>query len=62
MVGKANRMLGMLKRTLENRDPEKDLYVAQVRQKLEYAVQLWNPNLRGDFEKIERVKRRDTYN
>ena len=60
MVGKANRMLGMLKRTFESREPGlwKDLYVSLVRPHLEYAVQAWNPHLQGD--KIERVQRRAT--
>ena len=47
MVGKANRMLGMLKKTFESRDPKlwKELYVSLVRPHLEYAVQAWNPHL-----------------
>ena len=62
MVGKANRMLGMLKRTFESRDPGlwKDLYVSLVRPHLEYVVQVWNPHLQGDIDKIERVQRRAT--
>jgi hypothetical protein len=61
-VAKANRILGMLKRTFESRDPElwKDLYVSLVRPHLEYAVQAWNPHLQGDIERIERVQRRAT--
>ena len=57
-VAKANRILGMLKRTFESRDPElwKDLYVSLVRPHLEYAVQAWNPHLQGDIERIERVQ------
>ena len=40
MVGKANRTLGMLKRTFESREPGlwKDLYVSLVRPYLEYVV------------------------
>ena len=62
MVGKANRTLGMLKRTFESREPGlwKDLYVSLVRPLLEYAVQAWNPHLQGDIDKIERVQRRVT--
>ena len=47
MVAKANRTLGMLKRTFESREPGlwKDLYVSLVRPHLEYAVQAWNPHL-----------------
>ena len=62
MVGKANRMLGMLKKTFESRDPKlwKELYVSLVRPHLEYAVQAWNPHLQGEIDKIERVQRRAT--
>ena len=62
MIGKANRMLDMLKRTFESRDPGlwKDLYVSLVRPHLEYVVQVWNPHLQGDIDKIERVQRRAT--
>ena len=59
MVVKANRILGMLKRTFESGDPGlwKDLYVSPVRPHLEYAVQAWNPHLQGDIERIERVQK-----
>ena len=41
LMNKANRMLGLLKRTFESRYPSlwKDLNVALVRPHLEYAVQ-----------------------
>ena len=57
MVGKANRTLGILKRTFESREPGlwKDLYVSLVRPHLEYAGQAWNPHLQGYVDKIERV-------
>ena len=60
MVGKANRTLGMNKRTFESKEPGlwKDLYVFLVRPHLEYAVQVWNLHLQGDIDKIERVQRR----
>ena len=52
MVGKANRMLGMLKKTFESRDPKlwKELCVSLVRPHLEYAVQDWNPHFISDRE------------
>ena len=31
-----------------------------MRPHLEYAVQIWNPYLEGDIEKIEKVQERDT--
>ena len=54
MVGKANMILGMLKRTFESRDHGlwKDLYVSLVRPHLEYSVQAWNPYLQGNIDKI----------
>ena len=44
MVAKANRTLGMLKRTFESWEPGlwKNLYVSLVRLHLENAVQAWN--------------------
>ena len=62
MVGKAKRILGMLKRTFESRDPElwKELYVSLVRPHLEHDVQAWNPHLQGDINKIERVQKTAT--
>ena len=47
MSGKTNKMLGMLKRTFESRDPKlwKELYVSLVIPHLKYAVQACNPNL-----------------
>ena len=61
VVNKANRMLGLLRRTFESRDSSlwKDLYLALIRPHLEYAVQTWNPHLIGDIEKLELVQRRD---
>ena len=62
MVGKANRILGMLKRIFVSRDLGlwKDLYVSLVRPHLEYVVQAWNPHLEGYIDRIERVQRRAT--
>ena len=58
MVGKANKILGMLKRTFESRDLKlwKELYVSLVRPYLEYAVQAWNPHLQSEIDKIESAK------
>ena len=45
ILDKASRILGMLKRTFEIRDPGtwKDLYVSLVRPHLEYSVEAFNP-------------------
>ena len=62
IVNKANRLLGLLKRTFICRDPGlwRNLYMSLVRPHLEYAVQVWNPYLEGDIKKIEKVQERAT--
>ena len=49
VVKKANRILGMLKRTFYSRDPRlrMSLYVPLVRSHFEYAVQAWDPSWQG---------------
>ena len=61
IVSKANRILGMLKRTFVCRDPglQKDLY-CHVRPHLEYAVQAWSPFSEGYIKKIEKIQERAT--
>ena len=60
MLGKANRILDMLKRKFESRDlrTRKDFFVSLLWPHLEYEVQAWNPHLKYEIEKIERVQRR----
>jgi len=62
ITARANRILGMLKRTFTSRDPIiwKKLYTSLVRPNLEFAVQVWNPYLEKDINMIERVQRRAT--
>ena len=62
MVRKAIRILSMLKITFESRNPGlcEDLYVSLVRLHLKDDVQVCNPHLQVDIEKIARVKRRAT--
>ena len=58
MLSKANMLLGMLKRSFESRDTDlwKKLYTSMIRPHLEYTVQIWNPRLIGDIERLEKVK------
>ena len=59
---KANKVLGMIKRTIISREKETvlELYKALVRPNLEYCVQVWCPYLRQDVEKLEKIQRRAT--
>jgi len=61
-AGKANKVLGMIKRTIISREKEimLELYKTLVRPHLEYCVQVWCPYLRQDVEKLEKVQRRAT--
>ena len=61
-ASKANKVLGMLKKTFVCRESElwKKLYISLVRPHLEYAVQVWNPYYEKDIEIIEKVQRRAT--
>ena len=63
-ASKANRVLGMLKKTFMCRDSDlwKKLYISLVRPHLEYAVQVWNPYLAKDIELIEKVQRNQNSN
>ncbi|CAB3993505.1 Hypothetical predicted protein [Paramuricea clavata] len=64
MVSKANRQLGVLKRTchsLTDINIRRTLYLSLVKSKLSYATQVWSPiHNRQLSERIERVQRRAT--
>jgi ribonuclease P/MRP protein subunit RPP40 len=62
VVGKANKVLGMIQRTLKNfsSDVVMKLYKCLIRPRLEYAVQAWRPHLQKDIDLIEGVQRRAT--
>ena len=57
---KANRSLGLVKRTLKPCNPEvkERAYKALIRPLLEYASAAWNPHTNRDTETIEKVQRR----
>ncbi len=61
-AGKANRMLGFIKRNVsfKNKNIILPLYDCLFRPHLEYAVQLWSPHLAKDITKLEAVQRRAT--
>jgi hypothetical protein len=60
VVGKANRVLGMIMRTFKNfsSDVVMKLYKCLIRPRLEYAIQARRPHLHKDIDLIEGVKRR----
>lgn len=59
---RANSTLGMIKRTIVNRDKSimLNLYKTLVRPKLEYCIQAWSPYWQKDKDVLERVQRRAT--
>jgi len=61
-VRKANSVLGTLKRTFMSRNMTiwSKLYKTYIRPHLEFAISAWNPYLKGDIQRLERVQRRAT--
>ncbi|MGE5822000.1 MAG: RNA-directed DNA polymerase [Nitrososphaerota archaeon] len=61
-VNTANKVLGMIKRTISVRDREVilQLYKSLVRPHLEYSIQAWRPHFQRDIGLIEGVQRRAT--
>ena len=62
-ITKANRMLGMLKRStgkLKNVDTRRCLYLTLVRSHLAYASQVWSPQNTTMCMELERIQRRAT--
>ena len=59
---KANRMLGLVQRTVKHRSPDLmvRLYKSLVRPHLEYCSPVWNPHYRKDKLLLERVQHRFT--
>ncbi|KAK3098631.1 hypothetical protein FSP39_021388 [Pinctada imbricata] len=57
---KANTTLGFLRRNLRN-VPEhcrKTAYISLVRSIMEYGATIWNPYLKGDIDKLEKIQNR----
>lgn len=59
---KANRMLGMIKRTIVYKNPHilATLYKSLVRPHLEYCCSAWSPYYQKDKDSLEKVQRRFT--
>ena len=63
VVSKANRMLGLIKRTWKGLDDPKTLrtlYCSSVRSNLEYCSVVWSRYTKRNTDKLERVQRRAT--
>ena len=59
---KANRMLGLVKRAIINKEPEimVRLYKTLVRPHVEYCTAVWSPHYQKDKELIEKIQHRFT--
>ena len=58
ITSKASRVQGMLSRVLKSADTKTRLvaYKTLVRSNLEYACQVWDPHLKKDIKKLEKVQ------
>ena len=62
-VSKANRMLGMIKRStihVKNSSTRRSLYLTPARSHLAYASQVWSPQTITMCMQLERIQRRAT--
>ena len=61
-VSRANRIVGLIKRTYENKSKRNiiALYKSLVRPHLEYCIQEWRPHNQKDIDNLEGVQRRMT--
>ena len=59
-AAKANRILSLLRRSMYgcSEEAKKRAYVALVRPHLEYCSPVWNPHLKKDSDKLERIQKR----
>ena len=63
VVSKANRMLGLIKRTCKGLDDPmtlRTLYCSLIRSNLKYSSVVWSPYTKRNTDKLERVQRRAT--
>ena len=63
ITAKANKLLGLLKRTcplLTDVKVRRTLYLTIVKSQVSYATEIWSPSLKSLKAKIERVQRRAT--
>ena len=63
ITAKANRMLGLIKRTckdLKDTATLKTLFCSLVRSNLEYCSVVWSPFTKRSIDKLERIQRRAT--
>ena len=58
LPNKANATLGFLRRNLRNvpENCRKIAYISLVRSVMEYGATLWNPYLKEDFDKLEKIQ------
>ena len=61
-VAKANKMLGMIRRSIKSRDEKMmlQLYKSVVRPHVEFAISSWSPHFKKDIEAIEKIQHRFT--
>jgi hypothetical protein len=57
---KANATLGFLRRNLRNvpENCRKTAYIVLVRSIMEYGATIWNPYIKGDIDKLEKIQNR----
>ena len=62
IVKRANRLLGMIRRTITSKTKTNimNLYKTLIRPILDYGAAVWSPHQKGDIQKLEKVQRRAT--
>ena len=62
IVNKANRLLGLVKRTFSymDRDTFLIIYKSIIRPIIDYGDSVWNPSLKKHIQMIENIQRRGT--